>query len=137
MILTGTLPQPSEYVALRAAMGWGVIGEAAAARTLEAASFTLCLRDDAGALAGLARVMGDGVLYFFLADLMVAPAHRGGGHGDTLVRAVVEHFDRAAQPGATITLVTMAGREAFYERFGFKQTPDGPFGAGMHYAKVV
>ncbi|HWA91893.1 MAG TPA: GNAT family N-acetyltransferase [Rhizomicrobium sp.] len=137
MNLVEALPSPAEYIALRAAMGWGAVDEATAAQTLAAASFTLCLRDDAGALAGLARVMGDGVLYFFLADLIVAPGWRGGGHGDTLMRAVVGHFDRAAQPGATITLVAMAGREAFYERFGFVATPDGPFGQGMHYAKAL
>ena len=116
-------------------MGWGTIDEATARRTLDAAAFTVCLRDESGRLAGLARVMGDGALYFFLADLIVAPQFRGGGHGETLMRAVVDYFDRAARPGATIALVPMAGREAFYERFGFRRTPEGPFGHGMHYAK--
>lgn len=118
-------------------MGWGSIDAATARRTLDAAVYTVCLRDgESGALVGLARVMGDGALYFFLADLIVAPAYRGGGHGETLMRAVVDYFDRAARPGATVTLVAMPGREAFYERFGFRRTPDGPFGTGMHYAKA-
>jgi predicted GNAT family N-acyltransferase len=125
-------------MALRAAMGWGAIDAATARRTLDAACFTVCLRDaESGALAGLARVMGDGALYFFLADLIVAPGRRGGGHGDTLMRAVVDYFDRAARPGATVTLVALPGREAFYERFGFRRTPDGPFGHGMHYTKAT
>jgi len=118
-------------------MGWGTIDEATARRTLGAAAYTVCLRGEGGALAGLARVMGDGALYFFLADLIVAPEFRGGGHGETLMRAVTAYFDRAAGPGATITLIPIAGREAFYERFGFRRTPDGPFGPGMHYAKVA
>jgi len=82
-------------------------------------------------------VMGDGALYFFLADLIVAPGFRGCGHGETLMRAVVDYLDRAAKPRATVALVPMAGSEAFYERFGFQRTPDGPFGHGMHYVKVV
>lgn len=135
IVLSEHLPAPREYIALRERMGWGAIDLATAQRTLEAASFTICLRRG-GALVGLARVMGDGALYFFLADLIVAPEARGGGHGERLMRAVTEHFDRAAKPGATITLVALAGREAFYERFGFAATPDGPFGHGMHYRKA-
>ncbi|MBV9991379.1 MAG: GNAT family N-acetyltransferase [Alphaproteobacteria bacterium] len=138
MVLSEALPTAQEYIALRDAMGWGRLDEATARRTLDAAAYTVCLRDGeaggGGRLAGLARVMGDGTLYFFLADLIVAPEARGGGHGETLMRAVVDYFDRAAQPNATITLVAMPGREAFYERFGFRRTPDGPFGHGMRYA---
>ena len=132
LVLSESVPAPARYIALRKAMGWGEIDLAAAERTLAAASFTVCLhRDDE--LLGLARVMGDGALYFFLADLIVAPEARGGGHGDRLMQAVVDYFDRAAKPGATITLVPMQHREALYERFGFVRCPDGPFGRGMHY----
>lgn len=127
------LPTPAQYVALRAAVGWGTIDEATASRTLQAAAFTICLHRGE-ALAGLARVMGDGALYFFLADLMVAPGFRGSSHGDALMRAVTDYFDRAARPGATIVLIPVAGRESFYERFGFVRCPDGAFGQGMRYA---
>jgi predicted N-acetyltransferase YhbS len=129
-------PTVAEYIELRARMGWGSIDEATAARTIEAAAFTVCLRDH-DRLIGLARVMGDGVLYFFLADLIVDPAFRGGGHGEILRRAVTGYFDRNAKPGASITLVPLNGREAFYERFGFVRCPDGPFGTGMHYALAL
>jgi predicted N-acetyltransferase YhbS len=129
-------PTAAEYIDLRTRMGWGSIDEAAAARTIQAAAFTVCLRDN-DRLIGLARVMGDGVLYFFLADLIVDPAFRGGGHGDTLMRAVTDYFDRSAKPGASITLVPLNGREFFYERFGFVRCPNGPFGAGMHYAPAL
>jgi len=135
VVLSERIPTPQQYIALRKAMGWGEIDLATAERTLAAAAFSVCLhRGDA--LVGLARVMGDGALYFFLADLIVAAEARGGGHGDRLMQAVVDYFDRAAKPGATITLVPMQGREGFYERFGFVRTPDGPFGQGMHYRKA-
>jgi predicted N-acetyltransferase YhbS len=129
-------PTAAEYIDLRARMGWGLIDEVTAARTIEAAAFTVCLRDG-DRLIGLARVMGDGVLYFFLADLIVDPAFRGGGHGDALMRAVTDYFDRNATQGASITLVPLNGREFFYERFGFVRCPDGPFGTGMHYAPAL
>jgi len=77
--------------------------------------------------------MGDGILYFFLADLIIDPEFRGQKLGDRLMRFVTSYFDRCAAPGASITLLPLKGGESFYERFGFVRCPNGPFGAGMHY----
>lgn len=126
-------PTPEEYIALRIMMGWGAIYEATARQTLERAVFTVCMRRN-GRLLGLARVIGDGVLYFTIADVIVHPDLQGGGHGLTLMNAVVAYLKRAAKPGATIAIVPMKGREAFYERFGFVRCPNGQFGAGMIFA---
>ena len=60
----------------------------------------------------------------------------GNGSCEINLRAITGYFDRAALPGATITLVAMPGRESFYERFGFVRCPNGPFGDGMHYTRA-
>jgi predicted GNAT family N-acyltransferase len=133
VIVSERLPAVSEYIALRATMGWGRIDEETANRTLQAAAFTVCLRHR-DRLAGVARVMGDGAMYFFVADLIVDPEFRGSGYGDRLMHAVTLYFDRSAMPGATITVVSLKGQEAFYEKFGFVRCPSGPFGTAMHYA---
>jgi predicted GNAT family N-acyltransferase len=133
IIVSELVPTATEYIGLRARMGWGAIDEEVAVKTIQAAAFTACLRHN-GRLIGLARVMGDGVMYFFLADLIIDSEFRGGGHGDRLMRVVTAYFDRSAKPGATITLLPLNGREMFYERFGFVRCPNGPFGTGMHYA---
>jgi predicted N-acetyltransferase YhbS len=99
---------------------------------LRAAAFTVSLRYNKR-LIGLARVMGDAILYFFLADLIIDPEFRGEKLGDRLMRVVTSYFDRCAAPGASIMLVPLQGRETFYERFGFVRCPNGPFGTGMHY----
>ena len=133
VIVCEGIPTAAEYIDLRTKMGWGTINEEVAVKTIQAAAFTACLRQN-DRLIGLARVMGDGVLYFFLADLMIDSEFRGGGHGDRLMRVVTAYFDRSAKPGSTITLMALNGREFFYERFGFVRCPDGPFGTGMRYA---
>jgi predicted N-acetyltransferase YhbS len=133
VVISEDRPTAAEYIELRAKAGWGRIDEDIAIKTIRAAAFTVCLRHD-GCLVGLARVMGDSVLYFFLADLIVDPEFRGGGIGDRLMRSVTAYFDSNAKPGATIVLIPLNGREFFYERFGFVRCPDGPFGTGMHYA---
>ena len=133
LALTETSPSVDEYIALRALMGWGTVDEDAARRTIEGACFSVCLRRG-GRLVGLARAIGDGVLYFSVSDVMVSPELRGGGHGATLMKALTAYLRHAAKPGASITLQPLAGREAFYEKFGFKRCPDGPFGSGMVFA---
>jgi hypothetical protein len=56
-------PAPAEYAELRRLMGWGEIDDETARASVNAAAFSVCLR--AGdRLIGLARVVGDGVLYF-------------------------------------------------------------------------
>jgi hypothetical protein len=72
VVLSEALPTTAEYIDLRARAGWGLIDEDIAAATIKAAAYTVCLRCEER-LVGLARVMGDGALYFFLADLIVDP----------------------------------------------------------------
>jgi predicted GNAT family N-acyltransferase len=133
VIVSEGLPTVTEYIDLRTGMGWGRIDEETANRTIQAAAFTDCLRRQ-DQCVGVARVMGDGAMYFFLADLIVAPEFRGSGYGDRLMHAVTSYFDRSAMPGATFTLVPLSGHELFYEKFGFVRCPSGPFGTAMHYA---
>jgi GNAT superfamily N-acetyltransferase len=112
----------AEYIDLRARAGWGLIDEDAAGATINAAAFSVCLRCEQR-LVGLARVMGDGALYFFLADLIVDPAFRGEKLGDRLMHAVTGYFERCAKPGASITLVPLKGAESFYEKFRVRTLP--------------
>jgi predicted N-acetyltransferase YhbS len=98
--------------------------------------FSVCLRDE-GRLVGLARVVGDGVLYFYISDVIVRPELRGGGYGVQLMEAVMEYLRGAAHRGAMIVVVPLQGRETFYERFGFKRCPDGRFGTGMYLPLTV
>lgn len=133
LMVSECAPTVAEYIELRARMGWGRLDEETARRTIQAATFSVCLRRQEQCV-GVARVMGDGAIYFFLADLIVAPEFRGGGYGDQLMRAVTSYFDRTAMPGATVMVVPLLGREPFYEKFGFVRCPSGHFGAALHYA---
>jgi predicted GNAT family N-acyltransferase len=128
-------PTIAEYIELRALMGWGTVSAETARISIERGIFSVCLRQQ-GRLVGLARVAGDGVLYFAISDVMVHPELQGGGHGATLMKAVAAYLKRAARPGATITLQPLKGREPFYERFGFARCPNETFGAGMYFTAM-
>ena len=130
-VMVEEAPSAAEFIELRRIMGSPEVDEETATKTVNNALFTVCLRDE-NRLLGLARAVGDGVLYFYIADVIVRPELRGSGYGMLLMKAVMQYLRRAAHPGAMIVVVPLQGREMFYERFGFKRCPDGPFGAGMY-----
>ncbi|MGP3535154.1 GNAT family N-acetyltransferase [Microbacterium sp. RD1] len=72
-------------------------------------------RRDTGEQVAVARAVGDGVAFAYLADVFVDAAHRGAGLGTRVVRAMIDDG-----PGASFrwTLFT-ADAHPLYERFGF------------------
>lgn len=82
-------------------------------------------------LVGLARVVGDGVLYFYIQDVIVRPDWRGHAVGRRMMDLLIDGIKERARTGATIGLMAAAGKEAFYERFGFQTRPTDRLGAGM------
>jgi len=96
IVVSEALPTVAEYIELRTRTGWGSTDQETAGKTLQAATFTVSLRCN-DRLIGLARVMGDGILYFFLADLIVDPGFRGEKLGDRLMRLVTSDAPRPAR----------------------------------------
>ena len=127
---------PAEFIEFRKLMGSPDVDSETARKTVSGALYTVCLRED-GRLLGFARVVGDGVLYFYISDVIVHPVLRGGGYGVRLMNSVVEYLKCSARAGAMVVVVPLAGRESFYERFGFRRCPDGCFGAGMYLPVVA
>jgi len=66
-----------ELASLRAAMGWPAVSPDAARQCIREACFVWGAREADGGLLGLVRVVGDGVLTFYIADLLVHPEARG------------------------------------------------------------
>jgi predicted GNAT family N-acyltransferase len=129
-------PSAAEFIGLRRLMGSPEVDEESATKTTKNAVFSVCLRDR-GRLLGLARVVGDGVLYFYISDVVVHPELRGSGYGVVLMNAVMEYLKSAARPGAMVVVVPLKDRESFYERFGFRRCPDGQFGTGMYLPPII
>jgi GNAT superfamily N-acetyltransferase len=77
-------------------------------------------REGTGELVGFARCLSDGVAFAYLGDVVVAPAARGCGLGQALVRAMIDDG-----PGAGFRwLLFTADAHGLYQRFGF-QPADG------------
>jgi N-acetyltransferase len=88
--------------------------------------------DQAGAMVGLARAVGDGGSAY-LTDVYVLPAHRGAGLGQAIVRVMIEDG-----PGSGLRwMLHTSDAHGLYRKFGFTQPdsrylerPGGPGGTG-------
>lgn len=123
-------PEPAAFIALRAACGWGEIAPDVAAAALSDSTLHVTVHDD-GTLIGMGRVVGDGALYFYLQDIIVAPSHRGQGLGRAIVDRLLEGIAPLARPGATIGLMAAKGVEPLYHSAGFTIRPNDRLGSGM------
>lgn len=127
-------PPAARYIQMREEAGWGLISEETARLSLDGSLYGVCLFEG-NTLIGFARLVGDGVLYFYIADVIVSQAHGGKGYGSLLMNALMDYIHSHARTGATIALLSAPGREQFYEQSGFTPCPNKLFGQGLSIVK--
>lgn len=123
-------PSPTEYNFLREQVGWKPYEIAVLERALPNTLFCVCVY--AGeSIVGMGRVIGDGGLCFYIQDVIVLPAHQGQGLGRRIMAALMEYIDTESHNNSIVGLMSAAGKEPFYEKFGFFRRPSPMFGCGM------
>ncbi|ATC94954.1 GNAT family N-acetyltransferase [Pseudoalteromonas tunicata] len=125
-----TQPTAAEFVHLRQEVGWGELPLDLAQAALEQSLFHVAIRMQ-GELIAMARVIGDGALFFYIQDVIVAPSYQKQGLGAVLMEQIQGYLATAASKGATVGLLSAKGKEPFYQRYGYLLRPSEQFGAGM------
>ena len=129
-------PVPEKKRKLRAARTYDIIPYQYARKQAEAciskAYMIQCVRDDEKAI-GVARLLWDGGYIAFLSDVIVDSEYRGRGIGRKLVESCIQKLKNDMKPGYKVkmTLNSAKGKEAFYEKFGFRVRPNEDAGPGM------
>lgn len=123
------LPTPGEYLTLRRAVGWEPLPEEMARQGL-AGSLWCVVAELAGTIVGIARIVGDGAVYFYLQDVIVLPEHQGRGIGGRLMEAALTWLKEHCSAGALVGLMAAQGAAPFYARYGFRPRP--PEAPGMY-----
>jgi len=82
-------PAMAEYCSLISAVGWAewTNFDAADAALAHSLYHVVALREEA--VIGMARVVGDGAMFFYIQDVVVVPAHQGRGVGTLLLERVI------------------------------------------------
>jgi GNAT superfamily N-acetyltransferase len=124
------LPGAEEYNLLRTKVGWASPPLEVVAPGLRGSAFCVCARAD-GKLVGMARIIGDGGLVYYLQDVIVDPSRQGQGIGRRLMDRTMEFIRRRAVRHTIVGLMAAKGKESFYEPYGFKVRPNEGMGPGM------
>ena len=124
-------PGLAEYRTLNRAVGWDrytnpdMNGE-----SIKAALFGITAELGKKTI-GCGLVLGDGVSFFYIKDLMVLPEHQEEGIGTAIMDELMAWLDEHAPNKALIGLFTGRNLKAYYERFGFKGSEDFLYGMGQ------
>ena len=77
-----------------------------------------------GEVIGMGRLVGDGVMYWYLQEIVVLPEYQGKGIGTAIVNHLLDYIADHVEPGmfTSVGLTAAAGKEGFYEKFGFDKS---------------
>ena len=123
---------PELYLCLYRSVGWDAPGLDQIEKALEGSLATFCACDG-DMPVGMARLMGDGGMSFYIKDFAVLPDYQGQGVGRALMNAMESWIEKQLQPGwaVSLELISSKGKESFYAKFGFEQRPNDWDGAGI------
>lgn len=121
-----------EYNKLFDEVGWGSYDRKVSKLALENSLYTVSIYDD-DKIVGFGRLIGDGVCYFYIHDVMVLPSYQKKGIGtmiiDKLKNKVSEY--KKINPYLRLYLGASLGKEDFYKKCGFITREEAGLGSGM------
>jgi len=123
-------PSVDDFLRLRCSVGWESIDSKLVQTSLANSLFHVTIYDRKK-LIGMGRVVGDGAIYFYVQDIVVAPDYQRCGIGAMLMEKIEHYLSSAVQKGAMIGLLAAKGKEPFYARYGYMQRPNNSLGHGM------
>jgi GNAT superfamily N-acetyltransferase len=124
------LPTPQEYNDLRQSVGWRTHRQDAIEKGMPNTLYCVCAYADEE-LVGMARIIGDAGLAYYIQDVIVIPTYQRQGIGTQIMDQIMRYLHQALNQKATIGLMAAPGKEAFYEKYGFARLPNEVRGAGM------
>ncbi|MCM3224196.1 GNAT family N-acetyltransferase [Terribacillus saccharophilus] len=119
-VLLNALPTLNEYIYLCSSVGWeNFLNFDVAETSIRNSVFSVIVKENHN-IIGMGRVVGDGAVYFYIQDIVVHPEHQGKGIGENIMSALMTYLQENAPDKAFIGLFASKGKEAFYERYDFK-----------------
>lgn len=113
------MPTPAEHRSLSEAVGWAHSFDWSTMPASLAGSLAGVVAELDGEVVGMGRLVGDGVLYFYVQDVAVLPAYQGQGMGRALVDRLLQHVERLAPANAFVGLFATPEAVALYASRGF------------------
>ncbi|EAC4042347.1 TPA: GNAT family N-acetyltransferase [Listeria innocua] len=130
-IITTDLPNAEEFVKLRVDAGLSFRAIEASRQALLKSVYFVGLRStENGALIGMGRLVGDGIM-FIVSDIAVLPEFQGNGYGKLIMTHIKKYIDSNLDKTACVTLLADVPADDLYKQFGFRES--APASIGMIY----
>ncbi|MEZ9234405.1 MULTISPECIES: GNAT family N-acetyltransferase [Shewanella] len=132
LVFNFTLNAPSaeEFNRLRAETGWGSAPVDTVNNSLNNSLFFVCVFHETRLIA-TGRVIGDGGLFFYIQDVIVAKAYQGNGLGHFIMQAIEMYLTQQVTQGTTVGLFCAQGKEGFYKKYQYLVRDGSELGFGM------
>lgn len=116
--LSFTPPDADSFMRLREAVGWENCSKPITLESIDASLFWASMYEGEY-LVATGRVIGDGAMYFYIQDVIVAPSHQGQGLGNQIMQHIENYLIKNTTKHATVGLLAAKGKEGFYQKYGY------------------
>lgn len=123
-----------EYNYLFDIVGWGSYPKEISKKALSNNIYSVSVYDNDN-IIGYGRLIGDGIIFLYIHDIMVKPEYQGKGIGKTIMQKLLSKVEelRKENPDLLLYLGASKGKEDFYRKCGFITREEAGLGAGMIY----
>lgn len=123
-----------EYNYLFDIVGWGSYPKEISKKALSNNIYSVSIYDNDN-IIGYGRLIGDGIIFLYIHDVMVKPDYQGKGIGKTIMQKLLSKVEelRKENPDLLLYLGASKGKEDFYRKCGFITREEANLGAGMIY----
>jgi len=118
------------FINLRRTTQFKTYGKEDVKEALKHTLYSVAIKDE-DQYIGMARIVGDGRIAFFIKDVVVIPKYQHKHIGELIMKKLFEYIEKHACHDAYIGLMSTPNKEGFYKRFGFIERPTKDFGSGM------
>ncbi len=121
-----------EFNYLYDAVGWGSYDKKVSEKALANTMYSVSVYDD-NKIIGYGRIIGDGICFLYIHDVMVEPRYQNQKIGSQIMNKLLEKINQVKleNPYVRVYLGASKGKEKFYEKFGFIKREDANLGSGM------
>lgn len=116
-------PTSDEYVRLCSSVGWNNMNFSVAEKAIRQSVYATVV-SYGDEVIGMARIVGDGVMYFYIQDFVVHPLHQEKGVGKILMNQLFSYLKENAPTQAFIGLFATEAGSHLYKQFGFQPPGD-------------
>ncbi|MBQ4831970.1 GNAT family N-acetyltransferase [Pseudoalteromonas sp. MMG010] len=125
-----TAPALDEFTILRSQVKWQNPDDKTLKVSIRNSLFWVTVYDT-NKLIGVGRVIGDGAMYFYIQDIIVAPNYQNQGIGHLIMTHIENYLSNTCSNGTTVGLLSAHGKESFYEQYGYLKRDGSALGLGM------